>query len=54
MRALITAARDLPSAPGSSVPNTNPPKVKIVSPPNYLLLSSVTEEGFPELDDLTR
>ena len=54
MRSLITTARDLPTAPGSSVPNTNPPKVMIVSPPNCLPLSSVTGEGFPELDKLTR
>jgi lysophospholipase L1-like esterase len=54
MRALIAAVRDLPSDPGSSVPNTNPPKVMIVSPPNCLPLSSVTGEGSPELDDLTR
>ena len=54
MRAFITATRDLPTAPGSSVPNTSPPKVMIVSPPNCLPLHSVTGEGFPELDDLTR
>ncbi len=54
MRSLITTARDLPTAPGSSVPNTNPPKVMIVSPPNCLPLPSVTGEGFPELDDLIR
>ena len=54
MRDLIKAVEDLPSDPGSSVPNTNPPKVIIVSPPNCLPLSSVTGESFPELDDLTR
>jgi len=54
MRSLITATRDLPTAPGSSVPNTSPPKVMIVSPPNCLPLPSVTGEGFPELDDLIR
>ena len=54
MRALIMATRDLPTAPGSFVPNTSPPKVMIVSPPNCLPLPSVTGEGFPELDDLTR
>ena len=54
MRALITATRDLPTAPGSSVPNTSPPKVMIVSPPNCLPLPSVTGEGFPELDELSR
>ena len=54
MRDLIKAVEDLPSDPGSSVPNTNPPKVMIVSPPNCLPLSSVTGESFPELDGLTR
>ena len=54
MRALITVTRDLPTAPGSSVPNTSPPKVMIVSPPNCLPLPSVTGEGFPELDELNR
>ena len=54
MRSLITTARDFPTAPGSSVPNTNPPRVMIVSLPNCLPLPSVTGEGFPELDELTR
>ena len=54
MRDSTKAIEDLPSDPGSSVPNTNPPKVMIVSPPNCLPLSSVTGESFPELDDLTR
>ena len=54
MRTLIFMVRDLPFAAGSSVPDTNPPKVMIVSPPNCLPLSSVTGEGFPELDDLTK
>ena len=54
MRTLIATVRDLPSTSGSSVPNTNPPKVMIVSPPNCLPLSSVTGAGFPELDNLTQ
>ena len=54
MRSLIKVVRDLPTAPGTSVPNTSPPKVMIVSPPHCLPLSSVTGEGFPELDELTR
>ena len=53
MRALISTVRDLPLAKGSSVPNTKPPKVMIVSPPNCLPLASVTGEGYPELNDLT-
>ena len=52
MRSLIKVVRDLPTAPGTSVPNTSPPKVMIVSPPHCLPLSSVTGEGFPELDEL--
>ena len=54
MRSLIQVVKDLPTAPGSSVPNTSPPKVMIVSPPNCLPLSAVTGKGFPELDELTR
>ena len=54
MRSLITTARDLPTAPGSSVPNTNPPKVMMFSPPHCLSQPSVTGAGFPELDELTR
>ena len=54
MRSLIKVIKDLPTAQGSSVPNKPPPKVMIVSPPNCLPLSSVTGEGFPELDELTR
>jgi len=38
VRSLITVTRDLPTAPGSSVPNTSLPKVMIVSPPNCLPL----------------
>ena len=53
MQTLIVTVRDLPSVSGSSVPNTKPPKVMIVSPPNCLPLSCVTGEGFPELNDLT-
>ena len=53
MRSLIKVTKDLPTAQGSSVPYTSPPKVMIVSPPNCLPLSSVTGEGFPELDELT-
>ena len=54
MRSLIKLTKALPTAPGTSVPNTSPPRVMIVSPPNCLPLSSVTGEGFPELDELTR
>ena len=54
MRSLIKVTKDLPTSQGSSVPNTSPPKVMIVSPPNCLPLSSVTGEGFPELDELSR
>ena len=54
MLSLIKLVKDLPTIPGSSVPNTSPPKVMIVSPPNCLPLSLVTLEGFPELDELTR
>ena len=54
MRSLIRATKALPTAEGTSVPNTPPPKVMILSPPNCLPLSSVTGEGFPELDELTR
>ena len=54
MRSLVKVTRDLPTAQGSSVPNTSPPKVMIVAPPNCLPLPSVTGEGFPELDKLTR
>jgi len=53
MRSLIEVTNDLPTAKGTSVPNTSAPKVMIVSPPNCLPLSSVTGEGFPELDKLT-
>ena len=54
MRSLIKTTKDLPTAQGSSVPNTSQPKVMIVSPPNCLPLSSVTGEGFPELDELAQ
>ena len=54
MRSLTKLTKALPTAPGTSVPNTSPPRVMIVSPPNCLPLSSVTGEGFPELDELTR
>lgn len=54
MRSLIKVTKSLPTVQGSSVPNTSPPKVMIVSPPNCLPLSSVTGEGFSELDELTR
>ena len=54
MRSLVKVTRDLPTAQGSSVPNTSPPRVMIVAPPNCLPLPSVTGEGFPELDKLTR
>ena len=54
IRSLITATQDLPTAPGSSVPNTSPPKVMIISPPNCLPLPPVIGEGFPKLDVLTR
>ena len=54
MRSLIRATKALPTAEGTSVPNTPPPKVMILSPPNCLPLSSVTGKGFPELDKLTR
>ena len=53
MRSLIKLTKALPTAPGTSVPNTSPPRVMIVSPPNCLPLSSVTGEGFSELDELT-
>ena len=53
MRSLIRVTKALPTAEGTSVPNTPPPKVMILSPPNCLPLSSVTGEGFPELDKLT-
>ena len=54
MRSLIRVTKALPTVEGTSVPNTPPPKVMILSPPNCLPLSSVTGEGFPELDKLTR
>ncbi len=54
MRSLIRVTKALPTAEGTSVPNTPPPKVMILSPPNCLPLSSVTGEGFPELEKLTR
>ena len=54
MRSLVKVTRDLPTAQGSSVPNTSPPKVMIVAPPNCLPLPAVTGKGFPELDKLTR
>ena len=54
MRSLVKVTRDLPTAQGSSVPNTSPPRVMIVAPPNCLPLPSVTGEGFSELDKLTR
>ena len=53
MRSLVKVTKDLPTAQGSSVPNTSPPRVMIVAPPNCLPLSKVTGEGFPELDKLT-
>ena len=54
MRTLVKVTKNLPTVQGSSVPNSSPPKVMIVAPPNCLPLSSVTGEGFPELDELTR
>ena len=54
MLSLIKVTKALPTAQGSSVPNTSPPIVMIVAPPNCLPLPSVTGEGFPELDKLTR
>ena len=45
MRSLIKVIKDLPKVEGTSVPNTSPPRVMIVSPPNCLPLSSVTGEG---------
>ena len=54
MLSLIKVTKALPTAQGSSVPDTSPPKVMIISPPNCLPLSQVTGEGFPELDELTR
>ena len=54
MRSLVKVTKNLPIAQGSSVPNTSPPRVMIVAPPNCLPLPSVTGEGFPELDKLTR
>ena len=54
MRSLIKVIKDLPKVEGPSLPNTSPPRVMIVSPPNCLPLSSVTGDGFPELDKLTR
>jgi len=54
MRSLVKVTKNLPTAQGSSVPNTSPPRVMIVAPPNCLPLPSVTGEGFPELDKLTR
>ena len=54
MRSLVKVTKNLPTAQGSSVPNTSPPRVMIVAPPNCLPLHSVTGEGFPELDKLTR
>ena len=54
MRSLVKVTKDLPTAQGSSVPNTSPPRVMIVAPPNCLPLPSVTGESFPELDKLTR
>ena len=54
MRSLVKVTRNLPTAQGSSVSNTSPPRVMIVAPPNCLPLPSVTGEGFPELDKLTR
>ena len=54
MRSLVKVTRDLPTAQGSSVPNTSPPRVMIVAPPNCLPLPAVTGKGFPELDKLTR
>ena len=53
MRSLIKVTKNLPEVEGASLPNTSPPRVMIVSPPNCLPLSSVTGEGFPELDNLT-
>lgn len=52
MRALIATVRDLPVVQGSSVPDTDPPEVMIVAPPDCLPLSLVTGKGFPELDEL--
>ena len=54
MRSLVKVTKNLPTAQGSSVPNTSPPRVMIVAPPNSLPLHAVTGEGFPELDKLTR
>ena len=54
MRSLIKVIKDPPKVEGTSLPNTSPPRVMIVSPPNCLPLSSVTGDGFPELDKLTR
>ena len=54
MRSLVKVTKDLPTAQVSSVPNTSPPKVMIVAPPDCLPLSSVTGEGFPELNKLTQ
>ena len=54
MRSLIKVTKNLPIVQGSSVPNTSPPKVMIVAPPNCLPLSLVTGKGFPELDELTQ
>ena len=54
MRSLVKVTKDLPTAQASSVPNTSPPKVMIVAPPDCLPLSSVTGEGFPELNKLTQ
>ena len=53
MRSLIKVTKNLPKVEGTCLPNTSPPRVMIVSPPNCLPLSSVTGEGFPELDNLT-
>ena len=53
MRSLIKVTKKLPEVEVASLPNTSPPRVMIVSPPNCLPLSSVTGEGFPELDKLT-
>ena len=53
MRSLIQVTKNLPKVEGTCLPNTSPPRVMIVSPPNCLPLSSVTGEGFPELDNLT-
>ena len=54
MRTLVKVTKNLPTVQGSSVPNTSPPKVMIVAPPNCLPLSLVTGKGFPELDELTQ